>query len=150
MRIILWVRAERLGHEADLHVRFQVAFQIGVENAIYNRPVVNRFAAGVLAVSAGGTPLQRGRSIAAGEQMVAADVYLRTAKLPELGEQLLAVLHISVVRLIVAEEAPDGRQFADGLCGIHTDSNGKWRGRCGSGRRGRTLCATVRAHRRGD
>ena len=102
------------------------AFQVGVEDAVEDRPVVNRVALGVLAVSAGGTPLQRRRAVAGGQQIVRAEINLLAApSSPSSAEQLLAVLHVGVVRLVGAEEPPDGTQLAFGLGGVHANSNWK-------------------------
>ena len=118
-----------LGHEADLDVGLEPALHVGVEDAVNDRPVVVGPALGVLGVGVGRAPLQGGGAVAGGQQVVRADEDGLAAQAGELGEQLLAVLHISVVRLIVAEEPPGGRQFSLGLAGVDPDGHGG--GRCG-------------------
>ena len=119
------MRRERLGHEADFHVRFDAALEIRVENPVVDRPVVIGCAVGVFLVGAGRTPFQRVRAIAAGEQMMRAEINLRLAELAEFGQQFLAVLHVGVIRLVRAEEPPDRRQFPDWPGGVHRDGDGK-------------------------
>ena len=130
------MRRKRLRHETDLHVRFDAAFNIGVENLVVDRPVVNRLAVRVFLVGAGRTPLQRIRAVAAGEQMMRAEINLRPAELAEFGQQFFPVLHVGVIRLIRAEKTPDRRQFANRLGRVHCDGDGKRsvrRGRVGGG-----------------
>ena len=81
VRIILRMRRQRLRHETDLHIGLDAAFEVGVENLVVDRPVVNRIAVRVLLVGAGGTPFERIRAVAAGEQMVGAEINLRSAEL---------------------------------------------------------------------
>ena len=118
-----------LRHETNLHIRPDTAFQIRIKDAVENRPVIDRLALSVLAVSARGTPLQRRRAVAGGQQIVRAKVNLFRSKLAEFGDQLSAMLHVSVVRLVRAEEAPDGFQSTLRLRGVHTDADGKGIGR---------------------
>ncbi len=125
VRIILRMGRERLRHETNFHVRFHAAFEISVENLVVDCPVVNRVAVRVLLVGAGRTPFQRIRAVAAREQMMAADENLRPAKLSKFSKKFPAVLHVSVIRLVIAEETPDWRQLPDRLGGIYGDRNGK-------------------------
>src|SRR5205814_2196350 len=121
-RKILW-------HETNLHVRPHAAFKIRIEDAVENRPVVKRIALRALAVGARGAPLQRRCAVAGGQQIVRAKVNLFRSKLAKFREQLFAMLHIGVVRLVRAEEAPDGLQLAFRLRGVHTDADAKGIGR---------------------
>ena len=68
------MRGERLGHEADLHQRPHLALHVGVEDPVDDRPVVDRLARRVLGVGVRRAPLQRGRAVAGGQQVVGADV----------------------------------------------------------------------------
>ena len=54
-----------------------------------------------------------------------ADVDRLGAQGGQLPEQLLAVLHVGVVRLVVAEEPPDGPHLAPGLRGVDADGDGE-------------------------
>jgi hypothetical protein len=105
--VLIGLRLDRevLWHEADLHVRSYAAFEVSVENAIEKGPVIHGLPLSPLPVSAGGTPFEGRRSIARREQIVGAEV--NASEFAEFGEQLLAVLHVGVVRLVRAEEAPD-------------------------------------------
>src|SRR5262249_54360966 len=49
---------ERLGHETDLDVGTDAVLQVGVENAVEDGPVIDRFALGVFVIYAGRTPFQ--------------------------------------------------------------------------------------------
>src|SRR5436309_794569 len=51
-------------HKTNLRVGPHSTLQIAVKDAIQNPPIVNGLAVFVLAVSAGGTPLERGRAVA--------------------------------------------------------------------------------------
>ncbi len=71
---------ERLRHEADLRVGLEPALQVGVEDAVDDRPVVDGPALGVLGVGVRAAPLQGGRSVAGVEEVVGAEVDLRRAR----------------------------------------------------------------------
>ena len=118
-----------LGHEPDLHVGLHAALEVGVEDAVDDRPVVDRLAVGVLGVGVGRAPLQGRGAVAGGEQVVRAEVDLLRAELAEFGEQLLAVLHVGVVRLVGAEEPPDRLEVAAGLVGPDGDRDRRGRRR---------------------
>jgi hypothetical protein len=117
----LGLARQRLRHEADLYVRLDVALEVRVEDAVDDRPVVDRLAARVFRVGVGASPLQRGRAVAGGEQVVRAEERVLRPDLAELGQQLLAVLHVGVVRLIAAEETPDGVKRGDRLLQVDLD-----------------------------
>ena len=119
------MRRQRLRHEADFHIRFDAAFEIGVENLVVDRPVINRAAVRVFLVGAGRTPFQRIRAIAAGEQMMGAEINLRLPEVAEFRQQFFPVFHVGVIRLVRAEETPDRRHFADRFSGVHHDGDGK-------------------------
>ena len=114
---------QRLGHEADLDERLHLAFEVGVDDAIDDRPVVDRLAVRVLGVGVGRSPLQRRRAVARRQQVVRADVDRHRAELGEFGQQLLAVLHVGVVRLVVAEPRPHGLHRRDPLSGVDLDDD---------------------------
>ena len=77
------------GHEADLRVGMQAALEIGVEDAVDDRPVVNGVALGVLAIGTGRAPLQSGGSIAAREQVMRAEIDGPRPKLAQFAEEFL-------------------------------------------------------------
>jgi len=126
-RVLIRLRLDRklLRHETNLRVRPHAAFKIRVEDTVHDGPVVDRSALGILAIRAGGTPLQRRRPIAGREQVVRAKEDLLRRELAEFADQLLPVLHVGVIRLVRAEEAPDGFQLGNGLCGIDCDGDGE-------------------------
>src|SRR5262249_44689190 len=88
---------------------------------IENRPIVERFAVRVLAVSVRRAPFERRRPVASSEQIMRSKLDLIWPHLAELADQLLAVLHVGVIRLISAEESPDGFQLAFRLGGVDTN-----------------------------
>ena len=115
MAIRLRMRRQRLRHESELHQRLHPALEVRVEDPIDDRPVVPRPARGVLGVRIRGSPLEGRHAVAAREQVVRAkvDLHSRTvADSAELRDQLPAVLHRGVVRLVGTEEAPDRVQLA--------------------------------------
>ena len=111
-----------------MSVGFDAAGEISVEDAIDDGPIVDRFAVGVFAVGAGRAPFEGWSAIAGAEEVVGAEVDLggrrlgirgwglgagdwkggAGAELAEFGDELLAVFHVGVVRLVGAEETPDG------------------------------------------
>ena len=67
---------------------------------------------------------------------MAPDEHLRPAKPPQFGEQLFAILHVGVIRLVVAEETPDRCQRPLFRRGIHPDGDREFgRAVCSSGSR---------------
>ena len=94
---------------------FILRSMIGIEDAVGDGPVVDRLAGRVLGVGVGGAPLERGLAVAGHQQAVDAHVDRHGAERRDFGQQLLAVLHVGVVRLIVAEEGPDRLQRFVGL-----------------------------------
>ena len=74
-RVLVGLRLHRhrLRHEADLDVRLDAALEIGVEDAVDDRPVVDRLAAGIFGVGVGRSPLQRRRAVAGDQQAVGAE-----------------------------------------------------------------------------
>ena len=112
---------QRLRHEPDLHVGLHATLQVGVEDAVDDRPVVDRLALAVLGVGVGAAPLERGRAVSGVEEVVGAKIHLRRPELAERREQLAAVLHVGVVRLVRSEEAPDWLQLATAGGGVHLD-----------------------------
>ena len=61
---------QRLRHEADLDERLHLALDVGVEDAIDDRPVVDRPAVRVFGVGVGRSPLEGGRAVARRQQVV--------------------------------------------------------------------------------
>ena len=112
---------ERLRHEPDLRVWLQAAVPVGVEDAVEGAPVVDRPALGVLGVGIGAAPLEGGRAVAGGEQVVGAEVDRERAELAQLRDQLPAVLHGRVVGLVRPEEAPDRLELSQRPRGIDLD-----------------------------
>ena len=86
------------------------ACEIGVDDAIDHRPVVDRLAVAGLGVRIGAAPFECRRAVAGIQQVVRTEVDLAASQLAELDQQLAAVLHGGVVRLVGAEEAPHRRQ----------------------------------------
>ena len=123
--IILGMGAEGFGHETDLDVGFETALKVSIEDAVIDGPVVDGMTGGVFLVGAGGTPFEGVGTVAAGEQVVAADVNLRTAELAEFGEQLPAVFQVSIIGLVIAEKTPNRSQLAHGPVGMDLDGNGE-------------------------
>ena len=127
MLIRLGMRGERLRHEPDLHQRLHVALDVGVEDAVGDGPVVDWPARGVFGVGIGRAPLEGGFAIARDQQAVDAHVDGHGAERGELGEELAAIFHVSVVGLVVAEETPDGLQGTAGLREVDADDGGRLR-----------------------
>ena len=127
------------GHEADFRVRAQAVFQVSVKDAVQDGPVVNRLAGGVFVVGAGGTPFEGGGAVAGVEQIMGAEENGAGGPQPaQFADEFPAVLHVGVIRLVGAEEAPDGTKFAGGFGGVHLDFDRERDGRAG-GRVGFTL-----------
>ena len=131
MLIRLRLHGKFLGHETDLRIRLHAAREVGVEDAIHNRPVVDGFAIGILAIGPGRTPLQCGRAVARAEQTVGAEINRLRAQSTEFADELLPVLHVGVVRFIRTEETPDGFEFATRLRRVHADDDGEGVGAVG-------------------
>ena len=112
---------ERLGHEADLRVGLEPPLQVGVEDAVHDRPVVDRLPLGVLGVRVRAPPLEGGRSVPGVEEVVGAEVHLGRPEPAQRREQLPAVLHVRVVRLVRPEEPPDRMQVPAARPGIDLD-----------------------------
>ena len=127
--IRLRMRRQRLRHEAQLHNRAHVRIAHGVEDAVRDRPVVDRRAVCALRVHIGRAPLQRAVAIARREQVVCAEVHRRVraaAQLAQLLQQLPSMRTIDIVRLIRAKVAPDGRErAAHRSIGMHRHTNGR-------------------------
>jgi hypothetical protein len=112
---------ERLGHETDLRVGLEPALHVGVEDAVDDRPVVDRLALRVLGVGVRAAPLEGGRSIPGVEEVVGAEVDLRRAQLAQRREELASVLHVRVVRLVRTEEPPDRMEVPAARAGVDLD-----------------------------
>ncbi len=143
MTVRLRMARERLGHEAELDEGLHLARNVGVDDAIEDRPVVDGVAGGVFGVDVGRSPLERGRAVAAREQIVRAEVNGRDAGGGKLGQQLLTVRHVGVIGFIVAEPCPHRRHRTAVDAGVHADIDvialpARRRGRCDdSGRENR-------------
>src|SRR6185503_771033 len=80
-----------------------------------------------------GAPLERRCAVAGSQQIVRAEVHLFGAQFAKFGQQLPAMLHVGVVRLVRSEEPPDGLQLTLQLAGIHAEGHRKgFRSRAGS------------------
>src|SRR5262249_11197529 len=95
-----------------------------VEDTIDDGPVVLGTAGRVLRIGVGRSPFERRRAVAAREQVVGADEHRHRAQLRDLREELLPVLHVGVVRLVVAEKRPHRRQWALALTGVDANRDG--------------------------
>ena len=122
MLVGLGLDGERLGHEADLDIGLEPPLEVGVEDPVDDRPVVVRAALGVLGVGVRRAPLQGRRAVARGQQVVrphedraAGPGAARSSRAG------LAIFHISIVRLIVAEEPPGGAELARRSAGVDGD-----------------------------
>ena len=112
-------------HKTDLDIRFYSVLYVCIENAIENRPVIDRFSLRIFVVSACRAPFQSGSTIARSQEIVRAKVDPSRIELPKFGDQLLAVLHVSVVRFIGTKETPDGAYCSQGFGGVDLDVNGE-------------------------
>ncbi len=123
--VLVWLRldGERLGHEADLDQRLHAALDVAVEDAVKDGPVEARAAGGVFGVGVGRSPLQSRRAVAGDQEIVGPHVDRHGTQLGELRQELAAVLHVGVVRLVVAEEGVHGPQLAPGLPRVNADGN---------------------------
>ena len=137
VQVEVGARREGLGHEADLDERLHAAREQRVEDAVEDRPVVDGASLGVLAVGVRRAPLEGRRAVAARQQVVRADEDRVRAELRELAEQPLPVLHVGEVRLVVAEEAPEGPHLPDVGAGVHPHRDREGRRRAGRRRLGR-------------
>lgn len=126
-----------LGHEADLHIGPDPVGQIGVEQVVEDRPVIDRAALGVLGIDIGAAPLQGGGPVAGVEQVVGAEIDRLGRQGSQMAQQLAAVLHGRVVRLVGPEEPPDRPQLADRLAGVDGDLDWNGARRLGQRRRSR-------------
>ena len=134
---------KRLRHEAELHEGPHAAGEIGVEDPVDDAPVIDGVARGILGVGVGAAPLERRRAVAGGQQVVRAEIdVVHGFSAPSSAEQLAAILHGRVVRLVGAEEAPDGRERRACTARIHLDgdveavgrgTNGAGQDQCGQG-----------------
>ncbi len=104
-------------------------FQVGIEDAVDNRPVVHGPPLRVLPVRVGRSPLEGRSAIAGRQQVVCAEVDAPGRKLPELGEKRAPVSHVRIVGLIRTEEAPDGAQRTSRHARLHTNRDRERRSR---------------------
>src|SRR6185295_20191627 len=84
--IRLRLSRERLRHETNLRVRPKAARKIRVENAVNDAPVVSGPAHGIFVIRASRTPLECRSAVTRREQIVGAEIDLRTAEFAEVGE----------------------------------------------------------------
>ncbi len=112
--VLIRIRSRRQvsRHETNLHVRPDTVGPVGIEHFIENCPIVDRIAALVLAIRIGGSPLQCGSTIAGSKQIMRAKVNGLGLQRAKFAQQLSAVRHRSVIRLVRAEESPDRTQPA--------------------------------------
>ena len=121
--IRLWLGDSSLGMKPISHVWFGGRVEVGVENPVQDGPVVNRPAFGVLARKCPLNPISTRacRRPMFSRLCVRKKTCLRP-KPAEFRQQFFAVLHIGVVRLVRAEETPDGTQRAFGIGRVHANS----------------------------
>ena len=117
--IRLRVGGERLGHEADLDQRTDMRFDQRVEYAVGEGEVVDRRSIRPLGVDVGRAPLQRALAVAGGEQVMRTKIDRNGAERSQFAEQLFAVRGVKKVRLIGAEEVPNGGVGAGRLAGMN-------------------------------
>ena len=125
--IRLGLHRQRLRHEADLRVRLHAAREVCVENPIDDRPVVDRLSLGIFGVDVGASPFQRRRAVAGDEQIVRAEIDLRSAELRRVRRAAFGRPSCSVVRLVGAEEPIDRLQLPEGLRRIDANRDGEGR-----------------------
>ena len=82
------------------------ALDIGVEDPVHDRPVVDRVAVRILGIGVGRAPFERGLAIAGGQQIVGADVRRGAGGGGQVAQQLPAIVGVGVVRLVIAEPVP--------------------------------------------
>ena len=74
MAVWLRLHRQRFGHEADLDQRLHLPFDVGIEDPVDDRPVVDRLAVRIFGVGVGRAPLERGCAVAGRQQVVGPDV----------------------------------------------------------------------------
>ncbi len=121
MLIRLRLDRDILRHETNLHIRPDATLKIGIENAIENRPIVNRITQWIFVVRVGAAPLQSWRAVARGQQIVRAKVDCARPQFSQLSQKLLTILHVSEVWFVRSEHAPDRTHWAFGLRSINTN-----------------------------
>src|SRR5262249_32337300 len=109
------------GHKADFDQWPCAGLDVSVEDLIYDLPVINRLARRVFGISVCGTPFQSGLPIASDQQAVRAEIDRNRIHLRQLGDELLPVLHVSVVRLVITDISPDRFERAYFGVGVHAD-----------------------------
>jgi len=67
MPVGLRVSGECFRHKADLDEGFGMRREIGVENAIGDGPIVDRFSIRILSIGVGGTPFESRYAVTRGE-----------------------------------------------------------------------------------
>lgn len=144
----LGLHGERLGHEADLGVGPHAAGEVGVEDGVEDLPVVDGSPRGVFRIGVGRSPLERGRAVAGGEQVVGAEVDPPRTQFTQLAEKLLTVRHRRVVGLVGPKKPPHVGQRSEIARRVHADPHGERAGReckrsLESRNRGRLLAAIV-------
>ena len=104
------VAGECFGGEADFHVGLGADVVVGVKDFVEDGPAVDGFAGGVLGVGVGGAPFEAGRAVAGGEEVVGAEEGGGEwgAGVGEFLDDFFAEGAVSVIRLVVSAEAPDG------------------------------------------
>src|SRR5262245_11213638 len=123
MPIRLWFYRQGFGHKAYLDERLRAGLDVRVENPVNDRPVINRLARRVLGVSVGGTPFQRGLPVAGDQEAVRAEVDRDRVHFRQFSDELPTILHVGVVRLVIAGVSPDRSERADLGVSVYADSN---------------------------
>ena len=116
---------QRLRHETDFHIRPDSLLAIGVKNPIQNRPVVNWVSLRILGIGAGRTPLERRRAVAAGQQIMRAEINLIGRQCAKFAEQFLSVRPGGVVRFVRAEVSPGRTPMTLRFVHVDLDGDGK-------------------------
>ena len=137
----LGLRRESLGMKPIWTYGPHAALQVRVEDPVDDGPVVAGPPVRVFGVGVRAAPLEGRRAVPGVEQVVGPEVDRARPELAEGREQLPAVLHGGVVRLVAAEEAPDRRERAERRLQVDADRDregvGRRLGRLRASRRGR-------------
>jgi hypothetical protein len=97
---------QRFRREGHLHEGGRRGFDIGVEDPVHDGPVIDRVSICILRIGIRRPPFQRGDAVARGQKIVRPDMRRRARRGSQLTQQLLAIVRISVVRLVIAEPVP--------------------------------------------
>ena len=117
------MRRKRFRHESELHERFYAGLVKRVEDVVQDRPVIDWASRTRLRCRRSSIPISgKPTAISRCEKIVHANVDRVGTELREFAQQLLPIRCVSVVRLVVAPEIPDGRKPSVGLVSVHDDA----------------------------